>query len=151
MTSPLPLPLPPRIVIDTNVLLDFWVFDDRAARRLRAAFEDGTCIALRSAQTEAELADVLARSEFALSAVRQSELIAVWRERSVLVEGTFAAPLHCTDPHDQKFLDLASTARADALVTKDKALLRLARKARPSGLRILAPAETSDLLPHAKP
>ena len=34
-------PLHPRAVIDTNVLLDFWVFDDAAARPLRAAVESG--------------------------------------------------------------------------------------------------------------
>ena len=32
-------PLHPRAVIDTNVLLDFWVFDDAASRPLRAAVE----------------------------------------------------------------------------------------------------------------
>ena len=41
-------PQHPRAVIDTNVLLDFWVFDDAAARPLRAAVEDGQVNALRS-------------------------------------------------------------------------------------------------------
>ncbi len=36
--------------------------------------------------------------------------------------------LNCSDPDDQKFLDLAWTSRADFLVTKDKALLGLARR-----------------------
>ena len=40
----------------------------------------------------------------------------------------------CTDPDDQKFLDLALHAHAKWLVSRDKALLRLARKARPLGL-----------------
>jgi len=51
----------------------------------------------------------------------------------------FPSPLACTDLSDQKFLDLAHTARADWLVTKDKALLKLARRARALGLQIVEP------------
>jgi hypothetical protein len=43
----------------------------------------------------------------------------------------------CRDPHDQKFLELALAAQADALVTKDQALLELARRKLP--FRIAAP------------
>jgi predicted nucleic acid-binding protein len=40
----------------------------------------------------------------------------------------------CTDKDDQKFLELARDANATILITKDKALLKLARKrlARPA-------------------
>ena len=38
------------------------------------------------------------------------------------------------------FLDLAYTVRADWLVTRDKALLRLARRVRPDGLHIVTPS-----------
>jgi predicted nucleic acid-binding protein len=34
----------------------------------------------------------------------------------------------CRDPNDQKFLELARDCRADYLVTKDRALLELARR-----------------------
>ena len=34
----------------------------------------------------------------------------------------------CSDPDDQKFMELARNARADWLITKDKALLKLGRK-----------------------
>jgi predicted nucleic acid-binding protein len=48
--------------------------------------------------------------------------------------------LHCTDPDDQKFIDLAICARAHTLVTRDKALLRLAGKAAARhGVRICRP------------
>jgi putative PIN family toxin of toxin-antitoxin system len=46
----------------------------------------------------------------------------------------------CEDPDDQKFLELAWRARASHLVTRDKALLKLARRiARSGGFAVLAP------------
>lgn len=130
-----------RLVVDTNVLLDCWVFDDAAARPLWAAIASGRAHCLRSAATDAELADVLSRPEFAARlAAREltsTRLLERWSALAVDVPRVFAAPWGCTDPHDQKFLDLAATARAELLVTKDKALLRLARRAQRDGLAIL--------------
>ena len=135
-----------RVVVDTNVLLDFWVFGDAAVEPLRAALEAGQLVALRCAATDAELASVLARPQFRLSAERQQALLADWRLRMPLIERVFAAPWKCADARDQPFLDLACTARAPLLVTKDKALLSLARKSRPSGLRIVTPIEVAGLI-----
>jgi predicted nucleic acid-binding protein len=46
----------------------------------------------------------------------------------------------CEDPDDQKFLELAWHARASHLVTRDKALLKLARQvARCGRFAVLAP------------
>jgi predicted nucleic acid-binding protein len=48
----------------------------------------------------------------------------------------------CRDPDDQKFLEAALAAGARFLVTKDRALLELARRrSRPVPFRILKPAE----------
>jgi putative PIN family toxin of toxin-antitoxin system len=140
----------PRAVVDTNVLLDCWVFDDTAARPLWHAIEAGRLACLRSAETDAELADVLRRPMFAprlaLRAATADALLAHWQARARLVERVFSAPLGCTDPHDQKFLDLAASARAELLITKDKALLKLARRARRDGLAIVAVAAAVERL-----
>jgi hypothetical protein len=46
----------------------------------------------------------------------------------------------CTDRDDQKFLEVARDAGAAVLITKDKALLKLARKTAQAGLfRIMVP------------
>jgi len=46
--------------------------------------------------------------------------------------------LRCRDPRDQKFLDLASSAQAPALLIEDEAPLALARKALRFGVHILS-------------
>ena len=64
-----------------------------------------------------------------------------WMRRARSLSTTqWTAPFACSDRDAQKFLGLAYAARADWLVTKDKALLKLARRARRDGLKILAPA-----------
>jgi putative PIN family toxin of toxin-antitoxin system len=131
--------LPASAVFDTNVLLDFWVFEDPRAEPLRAAVEGGTIRALRSGPLVDELSDVLSRPKFGVSNERRCTILRLWDRLATPVEAVFAAPLACSDPADQKFLDLAHTAHADWLVTKDKALLKLARRAQLLGLQIVDP------------
>jgi putative PIN family toxin of toxin-antitoxin system len=133
-------PLHPRAVIDTNVLLDFWVFDDAASRPLRAAVESGQVNALRSGDSVDELTQVIMREKFELATEARFGILRDWDRLATPVERVFAAPFACSDQADQKFLDLAYTARADWLVTRDNALLKLARRARRDGLKILLPA-----------
>jgi putative PIN family toxin of toxin-antitoxin system len=132
-------PFHPRVVIDTNVLLDFWVFDDAASRPLRSAVERGQVNALRSGDSVDEFTEVIMREKFELATDARFGILRDWDRLAVPVERVFAAPFACSDRDDQKFLDLAYTARADWLVTRDKALLKLARRARRDGLKILAP------------
>ena len=133
-----------RLVLDTNVLLDCWVFDDPRARPLWRAVERKAVQCLRSAATDDELAEVLAREAFAgrraALGLQVDTLMLRWQALAQPVERVFAAPWHCTDPQDQKFLDLAATARADLLVSKDKALLKVNGRALRSGLSIVGVA-----------
>ena len=132
-------------VLDTNVLLDFWVFDDARTTPLRAVVEGGSVRTLRSGPLVDELSDVLSRPLFGLTNERRCTILRLWDRIATPVEQVFPSPLACTDPSDQKFLDLAHTARADWLVTKDKALLKLARRARALGLQIVEPAAAMTL------
>ncbi len=136
----------PCAVIDTNVLLDFWVFEDSGAAPLRAAVEERRVHVLRSDACVDELSDVLDRPALKVAAAERCEILRRWHALATPVARIFSAPFACTDPHDQKFLDLAHTACADWLVTKDKALLRLARRAQRVGLRIVAPMSATSLL-----
>jgi len=48
-------------------------------------------------------------------------------------------PLACTDPDDQVFIDFALQHRCTWLVSRDRALLRLARRAAAWGVEVLTP------------
>lgn len=145
----------PRVVLDTNVFLDCWVFGAAASVPLKAALEARRFVVLRSHETDAELHDVLARPAFGLDAARRATLLAAWHtlalEHPAVAPG--CGPLRCTDPDDQKFLDLALAAGAFALFTKDKALLATARRARAFGLLVTAPsgAESVRLVEDQRP
>lgn len=130
-----------RIVLDTNAWLDLFVFEDPAAAALAAALRSGALRALRSHRTDEELRAVSIRPQFASRlAIRPLEpMLEAWRNRAEPIEPDRTAPWICSDPDDQKFLDLAVAGGAGMLFTKDRALLRLARAARKSGLAILTP------------
>ena len=129
-----------RVVIDTNVLLALGIFTDPVVAPLRTALARGALQAVRSAATDAEWREVLARPGlFAVPPERQAALIADWEATALLVPVTATVHLRCRDPLDQKFLELAVAAQARWLVTRDKALLKLRRKARTLGLDIVTP------------
>ena len=127
-------------VIDTNVLLDWLVFDDPGVVRLSVALREGT---LHWVATEAmldELRHVLGRPP--LLARRPDDLeeaIATFCRR---VAAPPAAPprLLCSDPDDQKFIDLALHRGSPWLVSRDRALLKLGRRARGYGVQVCQPA-----------
>ena len=131
---------PPRVVLDTNVLLDLWVFDDPGTRWRAAAIAARRVAALRTVAIDVELMDVLGRARFGLDPQRQRQILAAWQATSECAPAPPLAALICSDPDDQKFLDLALHARAALLFTKDRALLKLRRRAAPLGLAIARPA-----------
>jgi len=127
-------------VLDTNVLLALWLFRDPAVESLRAALAGGLLQPVRSIATDAEFAEVLARPElFAVVPERQAMLLGAWQATASPVEVIQSAPWVCRDPLDQKFLELAVSAQAGWLITRDRDLLKLARKARRQGLLIVTP------------
>ena len=118
-----------RLVLDTNIWLDWLVFGDPAVMPLKSACGEGVVrIAINAACLE-ELGRVLAYPEFELDAATRNVLFTQVRNGTYRAETMLLSPLpRCTDPDDQKFLELARDAQADWLITKDKALLSLARK-----------------------
>ncbi|MCL4779708.1 MAG: putative toxin-antitoxin system toxin component, PIN family [Gammaproteobacteria bacterium] len=136
----LPPPLSATAVLDTNVLLALWLFRDPVVEPLRAALVAHLLQPVRSAATDAEFAEVLARPGlFSVEPERQLGLLDAWQSMASLLAVTCSAPWTCRDPLDQKFLDLAVSAQAGWLITRDRDLLKLARKTRRQGLLIVTP------------
>ncbi|WP_083615124.1 putative toxin-antitoxin system toxin component, PIN family [Paraburkholderia sp. SOS3] len=141
----------PRIVLDSNVWIDILVFDDPHTRPIRAALECGALCALIDARCLGELAYVLDYPQFAKRAVHKQTALDTLARLTQPVElptpdevanDAAIKPLpQCKDRDDQKFVELAYRGRAQWLVSKDRAVLKLARRVeRDFGFRIAQPA-----------
>jgi putative PIN family toxin of toxin-antitoxin system len=127
-------------VIDTNVLLDWLVFGDPAVARLSAALRDGTLHWVATEPMLGELRHVLGRPP--LSARRADHLEDAIARFCRLVAAPPAAPprMLCSDPEDQMFIDLALHRRSAWLISRDRALLKLRRRAQAYGVQVCLPA-----------
>jgi putative PIN family toxin of toxin-antitoxin system len=137
------IPVPKkRIVIDTNVCLDLFVFNDPRWGELLGAIENGTVEAITRADCRDEYHIVLHYPHLPLD--QQSRPLAAARFDALIKlvappQSGVRLPV-CTDKDDQKFLELARDAQADVLITKDKALLKLARRlAREGMFKVMLP------------
>ncbi len=129
---------PLRVVLDTNVWLDWLVFDDPSIAPIKAAVAANRAeVAACEVELERALGyDLGKRTVDAAACIAECRRVAR-RIESPLPEAERARLPACRDPDDQKFLEAALAARAEFLLTKDRALLDLAR--RPAPFRILSP------------
>jgi putative PIN family toxin of toxin-antitoxin system len=136
------IPAPPRIVLDTNVCLDLFVFHDPRWAPLLAALEQGAVTAVTRADCRDEYLIVLHYKHLPLDETSRPGAAARF-DSLITVEAPSAKPVRlpvCSDKDDQKFLEIARDAGADILITKDKALLKLARKTAQAGMfKIMVP------------
>jgi predicted nucleic acid-binding protein len=135
---------PPWLVADTQVVLDWLVFHDAAAQPLLHAVLAGRLRWLATAAMRAELGHMLGHPSLAPWPHDPEEALTFFDSHSTLAPEPAAPParrLLCSDADDQIFIDTALAHRARWLVTRDRALLRLRRKAFVRGLHIVRPAE----------
>lgn len=142
-----------RLVLDTNVWLDWLVFDEPAVAPLKAAVAAGRAAVFIDAGVEAELARVLAYpfGSRSLGAQAQADALAqcarIAHREDVESRKAEACLPACSDPDDQKFLELALACGADYLVTRDAALLELAgHVTRPLPYGVVTPAQLAAVL-----
>jgi len=134
----------PLLVLDTNVVLDWLVFVDARIQPVVDALESGrlrwvACPAMRQ-----ELVHMLGHASLARWSPDRPASLAHFDRLAELRPAPAAnthVGLRCSDADDQVFVDLALAEGARWLLTHDRALLRLARRATPRGLRILRPAD----------
>lgn len=145
----------PALVLDTNVVLDWLVFAEPSVAHVARAVTDGRVVWIGTRPMLDELLDVIARPELARWGPDAAVVEAAWSRWCEEVSRPAPSPgpapgpspdapaarpeLRCADPDDQPFIDLALAARARWLLTRDRALLALARPAALRGVEILAP------------
>ena len=146
-----------RIVLDTNIWLDWLVFDDTGIHRIRQLQEAGHVEILIDAPCEAEFAEVITRKfqKKTLDAQARAAALAHIRRLTTRIDAQLPPPERarlprCKDPDDQKFLELAFAGAADVLITKDRALLDIFRRrkkqvGRTVSFKILTPEEFEEL------
>ncbi|MDZ4284073.1 MAG: putative toxin-antitoxin system toxin component, PIN family [Hydrogenophaga sp.] len=127
------------LVLDTNIALDLFVFQDAATEALRQAVERADDAWIATASMREELVRVLdypqiARRLNAQARPAQDVLDAFDRCTRLVAEAPKAA-YTCKDPDDQKFIDLAAAHRA-TLVSKDDAVLCMAKRLARVGVQV---------------
>jgi putative PIN family toxin of toxin-antitoxin system len=119
----------PKVVLDTNILLDLFYFKDQSVEGLLNGLVAHKITAYTCADIWAELEEVLARKPFnqtweQIKAIRDlNSSLFEWLTPVVKRSG-----IKCSDPDDQIFIELAVTVAPCYLITKDKDLLRLSKR-----------------------
>ncbi|MBN9683651.1 putative toxin-antitoxin system toxin component, PIN family [Corallococcus sp. NCSPR001] len=135
------------VVLDTNVVLDVFVFDDVFTRPLARALRSGALTAWADRHTLKELALVLAYPSFKLTADAQRTVRDAYGALVRVADGE-GAPVElppCRDRDDQKFLELAARAGASWLVSKDQRVLSMGGGRR-LPFEVLSPRRASQAL-----
>lgn len=133
-------------VLDTQAVLDWLYFCDPNTQhwetwRKAGHWQWAACPTLRD-----ELAHVLGRGHLPRPAggLEANALLACFDERAEMRPAptpSLVTGLRCSDPDDQKFIDFAVAQRAAWLVSRDRAVLKLRRRALVGqGVLIVPPA-----------
>jgi putative PIN family toxin of toxin-antitoxin system len=121
----------PTLVLDTNIVLDLFIFDDARCKPLKAVLEqgDGDWVATQAMRDELErvlqYAHILSRMAF--YKLQAADVLAGFDRHARIVEVPAKAPVTCRDPDDQKFIDLAVQHKC-LLLSKDNAVLTMKKR-----------------------
>jgi putative PIN family toxin of toxin-antitoxin system len=143
--------MPTAVVLDTNVVLDWLLFRDSSCAGLTGPLQAGDWRWHATPSMRGELASVVWRPELQRWAPNCEHILSIFDSLASLCDEAPSAAgatgrLRSSDPDDQKFIDLAVSVKASLLLSRDRALLRLARPAQGLGIQILTPARWQQLL-----
>ena len=136
-----------KVVIDTNIVLDLFVFDDPESKQLKSALLDGlankqlTWLSTQAMRDELErvLAYPKIMSRMAFYKVSSDSVMQQFDKTVTLVESAPKAAWVCKDPDDQKFIDLAVQHQTQ-LFSKDRAVLCMAKRLQSAGVLVHLPS-----------
>jgi putative PIN family toxin of toxin-antitoxin system len=133
-----------KTVIDTNIVLDLFIFDDAVSKPLKAALQAGSVQWLATQVMRDELERVLAythlQPRMAFYNVTAADVLAQFDRHAQLHAIAPRATAICKDADDQKFIDLAVQHQA-LLLSKDKAVLCMRKRLLSQGIRAQAAIE----------
>ena len=129
------------IVLDTNIVLDVFVYNDPAAQNVRQALADKRLDWLATQPIRDELARVLTYSKIATRLafynLSVDDVLAKFDQHARLVDVAPKASVTCSDADDQKFIDVAVQHRA-LLLSKDTDVLSMRKRLLALGIRVQA-------------
>jgi putative PIN family toxin of toxin-antitoxin system len=119
---------PVRVVLDTNVVLDLWLYKDPATAALLEALETKAVQWLATQVMRDELERVLAYTHIvkrlAFSQLTAQDILVQFDAHAQVIPIAAKALFICKDGDDQKFIDLAAEHKTQ-LISKDKAVLTM--------------------------
>lgn len=126
-----PGPVKPILILDTNVLLDVFVFSrDPLLNPLRDAVRSGDVTLLATPEVAAEFLQVLKLDKVPADAATRERAAMEFAAMATVIDlppKTQPVP-KCADRDDQVFLDLAVAVQAPWLLSRDKKVLRLRKR-----------------------
>ena len=126
------------IVLDTNIVLDAFLFNDPAAEPVRLGLANKELDWLATQPMRDELARILAypkiAARLAFYKLSASDVLDKFDQHASLVDIAPKASVTCSDADDQKFIDLAGQYRA-LLLSKDKDVISMRKKLSAQGIQ----------------
>jgi putative PIN family toxin of toxin-antitoxin system len=129
------------IVLDTNIVLDVFVFNDAASAPLKQALEAGELNWLATPPMRDELARVLTYPQIIprlnFYQLTAEDVLAAFDRHAQITAVAAKALVTCSDADDQKFIDLAVAHQA-LLLSKDQHVLSMRKRLLAHGIRAQA-------------
>jgi putative PIN family toxin of toxin-antitoxin system len=130
-----------KLVLDTNIVLDLFVFRDERVAPLHEQLTRKEVAWLATSVMRDELAAVLGYAQIdarlRAAALLPGQVLDAFDAHAIVVGVAPAAQVICRDCDDQKFIDLA-VAHGARLISKDKQVLALRRKLAAWGVAVSA-------------
>ena len=126
------------LILDTNIVLDAFLFNDPAAEPVRQALAKEELDWLATQPMRDELERVLAYPKIAIRLafykLTLEDVLARFDQHARMVGVAPKASVTCSDADDQKFIDLAIQHRA-LLLSKDRDVLSMRKRLVAQGIR----------------
>ncbi|MEM2089193.1 MAG: putative toxin-antitoxin system toxin component, PIN family [Thermoproteota archaeon] len=131
-----------KVVLDTNILISAWLWEGNESKIVEL-IENGLVIGYTSLQLIQEFEKVMNYPKFRLSEDEIASAIGYYQIVLRTIEPKTAANIIRDDPADNRVLECALSAKANAIITGDKHLLALGKF---KNIRILTSTEFLKLI-----